>query len=50
MPDKQTMIDKVMAYEMEVNYLTRIQADEYVKGLSDKELTQAYEDVLNNWV
>lgn len=47
---KQTMIDKVISYEMEVNYLSRQQAEDYVRGLSDEELEQAYEDVLNNWL
>lgn len=50
MVSKQDMIDLVMKYEMEVNYLTAIQADEYVRSLSDEELTQAYQDVLDNWV
>jgi ribosome-binding protein aMBF1 (putative translation factor) len=50
MPTKQDMIDKVIDYEVEVNYLTVIQAEEYALSLSYEELAQAYEDVLNNWV
>lgn len=50
MPTKQDMIDKVIDYEVEVNYLTVVQAEDYVHSLSDEELAQAYQDVLDNWV
>lgn len=50
MPTKQDMIDKVIDYEVEVNYLTVMQAEDYVRSLSDEELAQAYQDVLDNWV
>lgn len=46
---KQVMIDRVIEYEIEVNYLSYELAEDYVNALSDEELKKAYEDVLNNW-